>query len=124
MFLFGRKKAEPPTGPQKLPPKVLDGIYYSTDTARKYTVTPEEIVFFEALDTALHAAGKSTYYKATRMANGALSVQNRHAYIGKIKLCGKKTWMQYMAGTYTTKTAEGLPLEEYIDLLKYWVKTA
>ena len=32
--------------------------------------------------------------------------------------------MQYMTGPLTSKTAEDEPLEEYIRLLKYWVKIA
>lgn len=87
-------------------------------------LTPEEAAFFSALDAALKAARKDTLYKITRMANGAISVQNRQAYIGKIKLKGRKTWMQYTVGLYNTKTVEDEPLEEYIRLLKYWVKTA
>lgn len=86
--------------------------------------TPEEAAFFSALDAALKAAHKNTFYKATRMANGAISVQNQHAYIGKIKLRGRKTWMQYMTGLYNAETAEDEPLEEYIRLLRFWVKTA
>lgn len=127
MFLFKRKKETPPTPSvelQRPQPKVLDGIRYSTDTARKYSVTPEETAFFEAFDAALRAAGKSTYYKTTRMADGVLSVSSSRAYLGKIKLQGKKTRMQYekRGGNFTA--LEGGTLEQYIDLLSYWVRTA
>lgn len=88
------------------------------------TLTREEEAFFSALDAALRAGHKSPEYEVTRLANGAISVKNRHAYIGKIKLKGRKTWMQYMTGLYNAQTAEDEPLEEYIRLLKYWVKTA
>ena len=92
--------------------------------AKEYTSTPDEMAFFAALDAALKAAKKSPSYEVTRMANGALSVRSRRAYLGKVKLQGRKTWMQYMTGTYTSQTAEDEPLEEYIRLLKYWVKIA
>lgn len=92
--------------------------------AKEYTNTPDEVAFLAALDAALKAAKKSPSYEVTRMANGALSVRSRRAYLGKVKLQGRKTWMQYMTGTYTSQTAEDEPLEEYIRLLKYWVKIA
>lgn len=81
-------------------------------------------LFFEAFDTALRAAGKSTYYKTTRMADGMLSVSSSRAYLGKIKLQGRKTRMQYekRGGNFTA--LEGGTLEQYIDLLSYWVRTA
>lgn len=86
--------------------------------------TEDEKRFFEALEAALIAAKKSPAVTVTRMANKALSVRSRRAYIGKIKLQGRKTWMQYMTGLYNSEVAENLPLEEYIKLLKYWVKAA
>lgn len=86
--------------------------------------TEDEKRFFEAFEAALIAAKKSPAVTVTRMANKALSVRSRRAYIGKIKLQGRKTWMQYMTGLYDAEVAENLPLEEYIKLLKYWVRTA
>lgn len=127
MFLFKRKKAAPaapPVAPQRSRSRMLDDIFYSSDTARKYEVTPEEITFFEALDAALRAAKKSTYYKVTRMANGALSVSSFKAYMGKIKLQGRTTWMQYMTSLYNSHTLENASLEDYIQALKYWTKAA
>ena len=70
--------------------------------AKEYTNTPDEVAFLAALDAALKAAKKSPSYEVTRMANGALSVRSRRAYLGKVKLQGRKTWMQYMTGTYTS----------------------
>ena len=61
---------------------------------------------------------------ASDMADKALSVRSRHGYLGKIKLQGRKTWMQYMTSLYNVEVAENRPLEEYIQLLKYWVRAA
>lgn len=88
------------------------------------TYTPDEEAFLSALEAALIAAHKRPDYSATRAANGTISVKNRHAYLGKIKLQGRKTWMQYMVSLYDAEVAENEPLEEYILLLKYWVKWA
>lgn len=86
--------------------------------------TEDEKRFLEALEAALTAARKSPAVQVTRMANKALFVRSRHGYMGKIKLQGRKTWMQYMTGLYNAEVAENQPLEEYIKLLKYWVRTA
>ncbi len=86
--------------------------------------TEDEKRFLEALEAALTAAKKSPVVDVTRMANKALSVRSRHGYLGKIKLQGRKTWMQYMTSLYNAEVAENLPLEEYIKLLKYWVRAA
>lgn len=86
--------------------------------------TEDEKRFLDALEAALIAAKKSPAVEISRIANKALSVRSRRAYLGKIKLQGRKTWMQYMTGLYTTEVAENLPLEEYIKLLKYWVRAA
>ena len=86
--------------------------------------TEDEKRFLEALEAALTAAKKSPVVDVTRMANKALSVRSRHGYLGKIKLQGRKTWMQYMTSLYNAEMAENRPLEEYIKLLKYWVRAA
>lgn len=84
----------------------------------------DELAFFDAFEKALIAAGKSTACKCTRMSNNVIAVNSSRAWLGKIKLQGKSTWMQYMTSLYNSKTAENKSLEEYIALLKYWVKTA
>lgn len=86
--------------------------------------TADELRFFAALDAALFAAGKPRDYKATRMSNGAISVSSGRAYLGKIKLKGRKTWMQYIKRSGNAESVSGLTLEEYIALIPRWVKTA
>ena len=97
---------------------------YSTETARKYDVTPDEERFFSAFSAALRQAKKSEFYNLTRMSDGAISVRSQHGYLGKIRLQGRKTWMQYMTSLYDAEVAENQPLEDYIKLLKYWVRAA
>ena len=71
-------------------------VKYSTASSEKYAITPDEECFFWAFEDALMGQGLSTYMSLTRMANGAISVSTSSAYIGKIRLQGRKTWMQYM----------------------------
>ncbi len=101
----------------------LDTIIYSGETAKKYQVTLEEKRFLFRLVSSLREAHKDTQLQIYRMANGALSVYSSRAYLGKIKLQGKMTWMQYPKGN-DTKDAEDKTLDEYFQLLKHWVKYA
>lgn len=76
-----------------------------------------------ALEAALRQGHKSVALTISRMANGALSVNSPRAYMGKIKLQGRKTWMQYIARN-DAESIEGAPLEEYIHHLSFWVRSA
>lgn len=66
---------------------------------------------------------KSTDLTISRMANGVLSVNSSRAYLGKIKLQGRRTWMQYMTRN-DAESIEDAPLEEYIHHLSFWVRSA
>ncbi len=98
-------------------------IRYTTESSRRWSITPDEEAFLAALEVALRQGRKSTGLTISRMANGALSVNSPRAYLGKIKLQGRRTWMQYM----TRNDAESIgdaPLEEYIRHLSFWVRSA
>lgn len=101
----------------------MDSIIYSGETSKKYQITLEEKRFLFRLKSGLRDAHKGTELRIYRMSDGALSVYSKRAYLGKIKLQGRKTWMQYLTAT-TIKDAEDRTLEEYSQLLKYWVKMA
>lgn len=98
-------------------------IRYTTESSRRWSVTPDEEAFLTALEAALHQGHKSAALTISRMANGALSVNSPRAYMGKIKLQGRKTWMQYMVRN-DAKSIEDAPLEEYIHHLNFWVRSA
>ena len=83
-------------------------VKYSTSSSEKYAITPDEERFFWAFEDALMGQDLSTYMSLTRMANGAISVSTSSAYIGKIRLQGRKTWMQYMTSLYNAEVAENL----------------
>ena len=98
-------------------------IRYTTESSRRWSVTPDEEDFLAALEAALHQGHKSVALTISRMANGALSVSSPRAYLGKVKLQGRKTWMQYIVRN-DAKSIEGAPLEEYIHHLNFWVRSA
>lgn len=98
-------------------------IRYTTESSRRWSITPDEEAFLTALEAALRQGHKSAALTISRMANGALSVNSPRAYMGKIKLQGRKTWMQYMVRN-DAKSIEDAPLEEYIHHLIFWVRSA
>jgi len=98
-------------------------IRYTTESSRRWSVTPDEEDFLAALEAALRQGHKSVALTISRMANGALSVSSPRAYLGKVKLQGRKTWMQYIVRN-DAKSIEGAPLEEYIHHLNFWVRSA
>ena len=98
-------------------------IRYTTESSRRWSVTPDEEACLAALEAALRQGHKSAALTISRMANGALSVNSPRAYMGKIKLQGHKTWMQYIVRN-DAKSIEGAPLEEYIHHLNFWVRSA
>ena len=98
-------------------------IRYTTESSRRWSVTPDEEAFLTALEAALRQGHKSAALTVSRMANGALSVNSPRAYMGKIKLQGRKTWMQYMVRN-DAKSIEDAPLEEYIRSINFWVRSA
>lgn len=98
-------------------------IRYTTESSRRWSVTPDEEAFLAALEAALRRGRKSTDLTISRMANGVLSVNSSRAYLGKIKLQGRRTWMQYMTRN-DAESIEDAPLEEYIHHLSFWVRSA
>lgn len=98
-------------------------IRYTTESSRRWSVTPDEEAFLAALEAALRQEHKSVALTISRMANGALSVNSPRAYMGKIKLQGRRTWMQYMTRN-DAESIEDAPLEEYIHHLSFWVRSA
>lgn len=98
-------------------------IRYTTESSRRWSVTPDEEDFLAALEAALRQGHKSVALTISRMANGALSVSSPRAYLGKVKLQGRKTWMRYIVRN-DAKSIEGAPLEEYIHHLNFWVRSA
>lgn len=89
-------------------------IRYTTESSRKWSVTPDEEAFLAALEAALRQGHKSVALTISRMANGALSVSSPRAYLGKVKLQGRND----------AESIEGAPLEEYIHHLNFWVRSA
>ena len=74
--------------------------------------------FFDELQSGLSEINRSV--TLNRMSNGVISVYSNTFYVGKIKLTGKKHWMQILKGLYTNKTIDG-ELDDFIQHIPDWI---
>lgn len=79
----------------------------------------QEKIFFDELMIAL--ANFNGVIQPQRMSDNALSVYYNTYPIGKIKLTGRKHWMQILKGFQTVKVIDG-ELNDFILHIPEWVK--
>lgn len=141
MGLF--KKKEPPSPPMrnnilfqkasaKSETQVLQDILISIlskSVARKMgsgvnfeTSDDEDVFFREVIKETVNAKLNPDLLYFEPMSNKSFSVQYSHYPIGKIKLNGKKTYMQVLSGLNGIKELSDLPVEGYISYIPQWIK--
>jgi len=79
----------------------------------------QEQQFFDELKNALSKIQRTISMK--RMSNGIISVYSNTYYVGKIKLTGRKHWMQILRGETQIKTIDG-ELDGFISHIPDWVR--
>lgn len=83
-------------------------------------ISKDEEIFIKYLLLKLNQNNlKSVSLK--RMSTKALDVSYNGYPIGKIKLQGKKTWMQILTSLYDQKKIDNTLLEEYINSIDLWI---
>jgi hypothetical protein len=95
--------------------------YGSSNPSKVYTVNELEYLFFESLFSKLKSSNLNSTADMVRMSDGTLSVNYSGYPIGKIKLQGKKHWMQILKGLYGHETLEGT-VESFIPRIDDWIK--
>jgi len=92
------------------------------DSSKKYKISSDEEFFVKALIQKL-INNKLQYLQLQlhRMANGAISVSYARYPVGKIKLQGRKTYMQILKDVYTFDVVDNLNTQEYIDNIDLWI---
>lgn len=90
----------------------------TTSRRKEYNLSMEEILFFKSYIESLEANGlRWGNIQPDLMSDGSIRVRG-----GRIKLQGKKTYMIFTKpGKILATTVENLPLQEYIELQKYWI---
>lgn len=79
----------------------------------------QERYFFNELKLALSTIKRDI--TAERMSNGVISVYSNSFYVGKIKLSGRKHWMQILRGQTQIKVIDG-ELDDFIQRIPDWVR--
>ena len=89
-----------------------------------HDLSPDEAKFFSAFGDLLNKNGlDSSQIRFKRLSNKSFNVDYGYiCYVGKIKLAGRKTYMQILENLYDIDTPEHSTLEEYIAELPRWVK--
>lgn len=94
--------------------------YNSSSPSKLYTINDNELSFFEELSNTLSQSENNCIH-LVRMNDGTLSVLYQNYPIGKIKMQGRKHWMQILKGLYDTKTING-DYQAFINNIPLWVK--
>ncbi|WP_102274100.1 hypothetical protein [Cytobacillus massiliigabonensis] len=84
------------------------------------SISEEEMQFIYQLILKLFRCGETKSIRLTRMSNKAISVTYNTYPIGKVRLQGRKTWMQILIDLYEYETLEG-NLNDYIDGIDHWI---
>ncbi|SDF62076.1 hypothetical protein [Sporomusa acidovorans] len=88
-----------------------------------FVTNDDENVFFKTLIMKLKESNLNPYNLYFElMSNKAFNVSYNGYPIGKIKLRGKKTYMQLLKGFYDNKGIKNKNVEEYIINISSWIK--
>lgn len=90
----------------------------TSSTGKDYSINEKEELFFSALYKALTPTTNEKIH-LNRMSNGTLAVYFGSFPVGKIKLQGRKYWMQILKGLYTVKIIEG-DVDDFIEHISDW----
>ncbi len=92
--------------------------YGTTNPSRTYNVNSDEMLFFTTLANVIDSK-YSPHIRLTRMSNGTLSVYLSSYPIGKIKLQGRKHYMQVHKTLHKTYTVTG-EINNFIPEIQNW----
>jgi hypothetical protein len=84
-------------------------------------VNANEETFIKAFLERLNEEELNGYIRLERLSNKSISVYYKTYPICKLKLNGKKTWMQILLSLYETKVLENEPVSRYIDGIDEWL---
>lgn len=86
------------------------------------TTDDEDAFFRELVQQASDAKLNPNLFYFEPMSNKSFSVSYNSYPIGRIKLKGRKTYMQILKGLYGVKEEYDLSLEGYISYIPEWIK--
>lgn len=119
--LFKRKKPKENTNKSKWEDEILEHLISSLASYQKYPVTEDEKLFLSVLSRKFVEANELKFIKVHRMSTKAIDFNYNGFPIGKVKLQGRKTWMQIIEDLYEVKTLEG-STDAYLDGIDLWIE--
>ena len=93
-------------------------IYKTSTTGKDFTVNDKEELFFNAFSENMEPE-INTLISLYRMSDGTLSVYFSNYPVGKIKLQGRKHWMQILKGLDGVKVIDG-DVGDFITHIADW----
>ncbi|MFZ2539807.1 MAG: hypothetical protein WAX04_13070 [Oscillospiraceae bacterium] len=94
--------------------------YGSTNPSKLFNINEMEEIFFRQLYVQLESLKLNNRIKLTRMSNGTLAVNCAGYPVGKVKLQGKKNWMQILKSLCKHDVIEG-SLDDFIPKIDEWI---
>lgn len=94
--------------------------YNTTSPTKTFDINELEEQFFQELYNKVPMKMNPLIH-LFRMSDGTLSVYYGTYPIGKIKLQGRKHWMQILKGLYTSKSIEG-NMNDFVSHIDDWIK--
>lgn len=90
---------------------------------KAYETTADEDIFFrEVVKLTLESKLNPNAFYFEPMSNRSFSVSYSGYPIGRIKLKGRRTYMQVLKGLFGVKEYHDLRLEEYVSYIPDWIK--
>lgn len=84
-----------------------------------FEILPEEEKFFMTL---IQRAPKPRKITLTRLADGAFNVGTLESYLGKVKLRGKRKYIQYIVRSSDAVVEYGETVDDLIPYIEKWFK--
>lgn len=89
--------------------------------SRYCDISENEEIFIKYLLYKFHESNQRKQIQLERMSSREINVSYNGYPIGRIKLNGRKTWMQILTSTYGQNRLEDTSLEKYIDSINLWI---
>jgi hypothetical protein len=86
------------------------------------TTNEEDLFFIELVKGILDSNLNPNLLYFEPMSNKGFSVSYSSYPIGKIKLRGRKSYIQVLKGLYSRKSFDDLSIQEYISHIPEWIK--
>lgn len=123
---FSKMIQSKPRKPKKIYEGVISEFLYEKvvkdlEGSKYCEISESEEDFIKHLLFKLHQNNLVKLVRLKRMSNKAIDFSYNSYPIGKIKLQGRKTWMQILTSLYEQERLEDVSSSEYIEAIDSWI---